>query len=129
MGTPWRLKIAKMRPKMVKMRAKMFKMRPKMVKMRPKMPKMRAKMTKKRPEMAKMRPKIAKPKKTNGFSTFFWFARGPQVILTCEQLTETRQWGGVRGGVNPSPRTGEWGLITEGLHASRHRASADLVKR
>ena len=63
LGTPWRLKIAKMRPKMVKMRANMFKMRPKMVKMRPKMPKMRAKMTKKTPEMAKMRPKIARHKK------------------------------------------------------------------
>ena len=51
--------------------------------------------------------------------------KGWRVILTWEQLTETRPRGGVGGGVNPS--LGLRGLELEAvdLHALRHKASAD----
>ena len=50
--------------------------------------------------------------------------KGWRVILTWEQLTETRPRGGVGGGVNPS--LGLRGFQAWGLHALRHTASADF---
>ena len=48
------------------------------------------------------------------------------MIPAGQQADEPRRAGRGRGGLNPSPGTGELGFSAVALHASRHKASADF---